>query len=91
MLLFVVVMQVNSNSGSGCVAQLVERSLPIPEVSGSNPVIKFIYIEHLITVNCVLKRQKERKRGREWPIFQKKLVKLETSGTVTLPPTVSDL
>ena len=25
--------------GSGCVAQLVERSLPIPEVRGSNPVI----------------------------------------------------
>ena len=26
-------------SGSGCVAQLVEQSLPIPEVCGSNPVI----------------------------------------------------
>ena len=25
--------------GSGCVAQLVERSLQIPEVRGSNPVI----------------------------------------------------
>ena len=25
--------------GSGCVAQLVERSLPIPEVRGSNPVV----------------------------------------------------
>ena len=25
--------------GSGCVAQLVERLLPIPEVRGSNPVI----------------------------------------------------
>ena len=25
--------------GSGCVAQLVERSLRIPEVRGSNPVI----------------------------------------------------
>ena len=29
--------------GSGCVAQLVERSLPIPEVRGSNPVIGKIY------------------------------------------------
>ena len=41
------------------VAQLVEQSLPIPEVRGSNPVISknlFIYIEHLFTVNCVLKR-----------------------------------
>ena len=39
------------------VAQLVERSLPIPEVRGSNPVIgKNIFI--LFTVNCVLKRPK---------------------------------
>ena len=29
--------------GSGCVAQLVERLLPIPEVHGSNPVIGKIY------------------------------------------------
>ena len=42
------------------VAQLVERLLPIPEVRGSNPVIgkNLFYIEHLFTVNCVLKRQK---------------------------------
>ena len=42
------------------VAQLVEWLLPIPEVRGSNPVIGnfYIYIEHLFTVNCVLKRQK---------------------------------
>ena len=41
------------------VAQLVERSLPIPEVRGSSPVIgKNLYIEHLFTVNCVLKRRK---------------------------------
>ena len=43
------------------VAQLVERLLPIPEVHSSNPVIGknlfiYIYIEHLLTVNCVLKR-----------------------------------
>ena len=29
--------------GSGCVAQLVQRSLPMPEVRGSNPVIGKIY------------------------------------------------
>ena len=29
--------------GSGCVAQLVERLLPIQEVRGSNPVIGKIY------------------------------------------------
>ena len=43
------------------VAQLVERSLLIPEVCGSNPVIGknlLIYIEHLFTVNCELERQK---------------------------------
>ena len=42
------------------VAQLVERSLPIPEVRGSNPVIGKIYIEHLFTclLSTVLKRRK---------------------------------
>ena len=43
------------------VAQLVERLLPIPEVRGSNRVIGknlYIYIEHLLTVNCVLKGRK---------------------------------
>ena len=32
------------------VAQLVKRSVPIPEVRGSNPVIGKIYIEHLFSV-----------------------------------------
>ena len=43
------------------VAQLVERLLPIPEVRCSNPVIgkkNYLDIEHLFTVNCVLKRRK---------------------------------
>ena len=42
------------------VAQLVEQLLLLPEVCGSNPVIgkKYLYIEHLFAVNCVLKRQK---------------------------------
>ena len=46
-------------------AQLVERSLPIPEVRGSNPVIGknlFIYIEHFFTVNCVLEKAKIKKK-----------------------------
>ena len=38
------------------VAQLVERSLPLAEVCGSNPVIGKIYIEHLLST--LLKRQK---------------------------------
>ena len=41
------------------VAQLVELSLPIPEVRSSNPVKKiYLYIELLLTVNCALKRRK---------------------------------
>ena len=54
------------------VAQLVERSLPIPKVHGLNPVISKIYIEHLFTVNCIEKTKIKEKRGREWPIFNKK-------------------
>ena len=47
-----------NNCRAVVVAQLVERLLPIPEVCGSIPVIgkKYIYIEDLFTVNCVLKR-----------------------------------
>ena len=29
----------------------------------------FIYIEHLFTANCVLKRRKRRKRSRDGPFF----------------------
>ena len=48
------------------VAQLVERSLPIPEVHGSNPVLDKICIENLFTVNCIEKtkiRKKETGNG----------------------------
>ena len=48
--------------GSG-VAQLVERLLPIPEVQGSNPVIGKIYIEHLLTVNCIEKTEIKKKEA----------------------------
>ena len=34
--------------GSGCVAQLVEWSLPIPEVCGSNPVIAWLFFQYLV-------------------------------------------
>ena len=44
------------------VAQLVERSLPIPEVRGSNPIIgKKNYIEHF-TINCIEKTKRKKKR-----------------------------
>ena len=39
------------------VAQLVEQSLPIPEVRGSSSVFSKIYIEHCL-LSTVLKRQK---------------------------------
>ena len=39
------------------VAQLVERSLPIPEVRGSNPVISQKFILNF-TVNCIEKKKK---------------------------------
>ena len=49
-------------------AQLAERSLPIPEVHGSNPSSAKIYIEHF-TVNCIEKTKivapnKERETGK---------------------------
>ena len=56
--------------GSG-VAQLAERSLPIPEVRSSNPVIAKILQWTFFTVNCWKDENKE-KRGLEWPNFFKK-------------------
>ena len=52
-------------------AQLVERPLSIPEVSGSNPVIgKKLYIEHWFIFNCIEKKKIKEERGREWPIYK---------------------
>ena len=50
------------------------RSLPIPEVRGSNPVIgkNYLYIEHLFTVNCVLKRRKIKKKMPGMALFKKR-------------------
>ena len=46
------------------VAQLVERSLPIPEVRGSNPVIgKYLFIEQLFTINCIEKTKIKKKEA----------------------------
>ena len=62
--------------GSGCVAQLVERSLPIPEVRGSNPVIgkKFIYILNICLLSTVYWKDKNKeKEARNGPFFKKKL------------------
>ena len=47
------------------VAQLVERSLPTPEVRGSNPVIGKIYMYNQLYG----KDENKEKRGRERPNF----------------------
>ena len=53
------------------VAQLVERSLAIPEARGSNPVIGKIYIESLFTVNCIENTKIKIKRPGLGPYFRK--------------------
>ena len=55
-------------------AQLVERSLPIPEVSSSNPVIGKIYIEHCFTVNCIEKTKIKKKRPGTAHFFKKNTI-----------------
>ena len=51
------------------VAQLVELSLPIPEVQVSNPVIGKIYIEHLFTFSCIEKTKIKKKEAENGPFF----------------------
>ena len=55
------------------VAKLVERLLPIPEVSVSNPVFGKIYVEHLFTVNCIEKTKIKKKYAGNGPF--KKIIK----------------
>ena len=54
------------------VAQLIERSLPIPEVRGSNPVIDKICIEHLFIVNCIEKTKIKKNMPGMSHFFKKK-------------------
>ena len=44
--------------GAVVVAQLAERSPPIPEVRGSNPVICEFFIEHLFTYRKLCEKTK---------------------------------
>ena len=55
-------------NGCGSVGRAVASDTRGPRFESSHRQ-KFINIEHLYTVNCVLK-----KRGREWPIFLKKIL-----------------
>ena len=68
------------NWGSGCVAQLVERSLPISEVRGSNPVIgKNLFILNICFLSTVYwKDENKRKKEAGNGPFLKKLDSLRT-------------
>ena len=55
-------MPIKTIVGAVVVAQLVERSLPMPEACGSNPDIDKIYIKHLFTVSCIEKTKIKKKR-----------------------------
>ena len=61
------------------VAQMVGRSLPIPEAHGSNPVIGKIYIKHF-TVNCIEKTKIKKKRLRMAHFFKKELRPVKRNG-----------
>ena len=50
------------------VAQLVEWSLPIPEVCGSNPITSKVFIEYSL-LSTVLKRRKKEKEAGNGPFF----------------------
>ena len=50
---------------------VVEWSLSIPEVRGSNPVISKIYIKHNFIVNCIEKTIIKKKEALEWPFLRK--------------------
>ena len=49
-------------AGSGCVAQLVEQSLLIPEVRGSNPVIGKKLLTFVYCQLCIEKTNIKKKR-----------------------------
>ena len=58
-------------------AELVERSLPLSDVSSSNPVMGKIYIEHLFTVNCIEKTTNKEKEAGNGPIKNICIVSLD--------------
>ena len=56
---YILLSPTNWMKGSGCVAQLVERSFPIPEVRGSNPAIgKNLFIMNITFVYCQMCNEK---------------------------------
>ena len=65
--------EVTFNSNRAVVlAQLVERSLPTPEIRGSQPVVgKLLYrtFNCLSTVNCIEKTKIKKKEAGNGPFF----------------------
>ena len=59
-------------------AQLVEWSLPIPKVHGSNPVIGKIYFERLFIVNCIEKTKIKKKEAGNGPFLKRRTALLIT-------------
>ena len=58
--------------GSGCVAQLVEWSLPIPEVRSSNPVIgKNLFILNICLPSTVYRKDENKEEEAENGPFKK--------------------
>ena len=55
------------------VDQLVERSLPTPEVRSLNPFVANFYIEHLLTVNYIEKTKINEKEAGSGPFIKKTL------------------
>ena len=53
------------------VDQLVERSLPTPEVRSLNPFVANFYIEHLLTVNYIEKTKINEKEAGSGPFIKK--------------------
>ena len=65
--------------GCGCVAQLVERSLPIPEVRDSNPVIgkNFYYYRTFVYCQlCIEKMKIKKKEAGNGPFLKKRKKKI---------------
>ena len=67
--------------GAVVVAQLAERSLPTPVIWGLNP-----NIGKILCTNCTFKKKrwKQRNRGREWPIFKKRIISSNLLNSVAL-------
>ena len=61
--------------------QLVEWSLPTPEVPGSNPAVSKFYKAHLFTVDCIGRRdENQEKEFRNYPLNKTLLKMIAQSG-----------